>query len=541
MSLFRNVPRLNALSLAAGLCLLAASHAQAEAWSFGVLGDTQWTKTATAINVNTVAVRQIVAANEAFVAAGVKFVMQPGDLGDNGSVASLATRLAANAALDAAGIPFYALRGNHDNSSAAISYFQANYIPTSSASTAVSVMSDGMTYSVAYNGLKLVMLDYGNTASTTKLPVATTWMGEQLAANDHAHSIVVGHKNLLGQNHKDNLFGSSNESNTALQNAFISTASSGGARYYIGGHDHMHHRSQVTSPDGTASLQQIITQSDSSKWYTPQSPYSAREAPMAQDLNKIGYYLYTVDGPRLSAQYYATVPVNSDVADNPIWDWQETFGYSLNGTARLVGEGQSYAMTHSIAAGSSHGEDGYVGTAMAILAGVNDVAGTVYGGRSTSQDVNIGWSSRALAGGVGALSDVLTIWGMESSLGSTQTDTYALSLSFDATGVSAEALAAGQVFLAWRYGSDSFVNAVEGNAGGTASFVLGAYDASYTPGSWGVDLGNGTAWAVVNHGGDFAVLSTAPVPEPGTWALMLGGLGLLSRRVACRRVAAARI
>ena len=528
------IPRLNSLALAAGLALLPATHAMAEAWSFGVLGDTQWTKTADTVNVNSVAVKQITAVNQAFVAAGVKFVMQPGDLGDNGSVASLTTRLAANAALDAAGIPFYGVRGNHENGSSAITYFQNNYIPTSSAGTTVSVLSDGLSYTVATGGLKLVMLDYGNTGNTTKLPVATTWMGQELAEADHTHAIVVSHKNLLGQNHKDNFFGSANESNPALQNAFISTAANGGARYYIGGHDHMHHRSQVVSPDGTASMQQIITQSNSSKWYTPSTPYSARETPFAQDLYNIGYYLYTVDGPRLSAKYFSTAPVNSDIADNPVWTWEETFGYSLNGTSKIVGQGASYAMSHSIAAGSSYDEAGYVGTSMAILGGSNDVAGTVQGGRSTSQDVNIGWSSLALAGGTGALSDVLTVWGMESELGSTLTDTYALSLSFNAGGLSAQDLAAGKVFLGSQDEAGNWINAVLGNTGGVPSFVLGSYDTSYSLGTWGINLDDGTAWAVVNHGGKFAVTA---VPEPQTWALMLAGLALVGR-LARRRAAA---
>lgn len=530
----RTQPRLHTLALAAGLGLLASNPALAEAWSFGVLGDSQWTKTADAINVNTVAVKQIVAANQAFVAAGVKFVMQPGDLGDNGSVASLATRLDANFALDAAGIPFYALRGNHDNQSATITYFQDNYIPTTTTGTTVELMSDGKTYSVATNGLKLLMLDYAVTGSTTLLPTATTWMGQQLAAADHTHAIVVGHKNLLGQNHKDNLFGSANESNTALQDAFISTAASGGARYYIGGHDHMHHRSTVASPDGSASLQQIITQSNSSKWYTPRTPYSTRETPISQDLYNIGYYLYTVDGPRLSAKYYSTAPVNSDIADNPVWTLQETFGYSLNGSSKMVAQGESYAMTHRIEAGSSHGESGYVGTAMAILGGTNTSTETVSGGRATEQDVNIGWSSRALAGGTGALSDVLTIWGMEATLGSARTDTYALSLSFDAAAVSAEAAAAGQVFLGWLDAGGSWVNAVQGNTGSPGSFVLGSWDPTYSLGSWGVDLAHGTAWAVLDHGGEFGVL--AAVPEPQTWLLMAGGIAFVLRRAYGRPV-----
>jgi hypothetical protein len=58
--------------------------------------------------------------------------------------------------------------------------------------------------------------------------------------------------------------------------------------------------------------------------------------------------------------------------------------------------------------------------------------------------------------------------------------------------------------------------------------MLGAYGSS-----------NGTAWAVINHNSDFAV-----VPEPATWLLLAAGLVLLGfqslkpRVPACREGAA---
>ena len=125
------------------LVLAGVPAAQAEAFSFGVMGDTQWAGSdPTGNNVNTVAVNQIKACNDAFVAAGVKFVVQVGDLTDTGSDASLQTRLNANSALNTAGIAFYGLRGNHESSTSNQTFFQNKYIPTSSAAATIAKGTD---------------------------------------------------------------------------------------------------------------------------------------------------------------------------------------------------------------------------------------------------------------------------------------------------------------------------------------------------------------------------------------------------------------
>lgn len=493
----RFMPKTPLLIAALGLAFATAS-ATAEPWRFGVMADTQWTTTATAINVNSVAVKQALAVNQKFIEAGVKFVVQVGDLGDNTSTAALQTRLAANAALDAAGIPFYAVRGNHDNSSAQIAFYKANYVPASNASRTVNVMADGETHSILTNGVKLIMLGYNNTGSLTNQPNATAWMAGELATGDHDHAFVISHKNLLGQNHKDNFFGSSNDANaTTLQNPYFAAVGAADVRYHFSGHDHMHHRARVTSPDGLNSIQQFIFQSNSSKWYTPASPFSARETAFRQERSKIGHYLFTVDGPRVTGQYFATTPVGSDIADNPVWTLQETFGYSKNGSSKIVASGASYAMTHSIAAGSSFGEDGYVGTTMAIIDGVNSNTAKTYDGRLLSKDVNTGWASQASTQNSQIASDVLTLWGMQNALASEQSDTYTLSLDYKTNG--------GAFAIVGKGEDGNWSKAAERNFGGSGKFVIGPWKAGYALGTYGVNPATKTAWAVVNRGGEFAV------------------------------------
>jgi len=511
--------------ICAALALSAASSAFATPFTFGVMGDTQWSGTdSTGNNKNSVAVNQAKACNAQFVAAGVDFVVQVGDLTDNGSTAGLQTRLDANSALTNAGIAFYGLRGNHEDTTAAQTFFNNNYIPTSSAAATVSVDAGTSNYSVTYKGTKIVLLDIltadSATDSKTGLSQATTWMSGQLSAADHTQAFVFDHKNLLGQNHKDNAFGSSNDANPTQQNAFFSTVATNNVKYVISGHDHMDYRSVVTSPDGKSSVQEIITASDSYKYYTPSTPVSSRDNPVAEQLNKTGYYLYTVDGPRVTGKYYATTPLaNGDVATNPVWTLTDKYGYSLNGTSKLVAQGGSYKVTHSIAAGTSYGESGYVGTTMNILNGTNGSTLQTADGtpRALTKDLEIGWAAKA-SGPAKAQSDILTLWGM-SDLGNVdKTDTFALSLSFAASGISADALSS--YFIASKDANGNWINSVDLNNGGTRNFIIGAYSDSYGLGSYGIDTATNTAWAVVNQtGGDFVV-----IPEPSTYAAILGAL-----------------
>ena len=349
-------------------------------------------------------------------------------------------------------------------------------------------------------------------------------MDSQLSAADHTQAFVFSHKNLLGQNHKDNEFGSSNDANPSLQNAFIGSLAANNVKYEISGHDHMDYRSVVTSPNGTSSVQQVICASDSYKYYTPTGPYSTRETPVVQQLNTTGYYIYTVDGPRVTAKFYATTPLaNGDVPANAVFTVKDTFGYSLNGTEKLVAQGGSYAMTHSIAAGTSYGENGYAGTTMAILKGTNAGTDKTSDGRAMTKDVNVGWAPQA-KGPAGALSDVLSITGMTELGKGDKTDTFTLSLTVAAGVLNTADLS--NFIIASKDANGNWLNTVDLNFGGTKNFVSGAFSDVYALGTWGVDAASNTLWAVVNHNSDFVATSLTAIPEPSTYAALFGAAAL---------------
>ena len=383
----------------------------------------------------------------------------------------------------------------------------------------------GLTYSFDIENARFVLLDqWDGTGNMNHSTIADqqAWITSRLSdPRRPQQAFVFGHKNLLGGNHKDNLFGNhtrddpgdADPSQWPAQNAFVKSLADNNVHYYICGHDHHHYDSVVTSPDGSAKVHQVIGQSASTKFYTPRKPASATDVPISQDLHKIGYYVYTIDGPRVSVDYYG-VPVqvaahNETISTNPklTGHWQKllTVGYSLNGKEFLVPEGKSYAKVKD----RSPKMAGFAGTSIQILGGTNGSRGKTNYGKPLTKAVNTGWTSRAEAG-CHLNSDVLTLWGM-TDIGADRADTYVLSMSFDPSGIPTDLIGKGKIGLATKTAKGKWICAVDANVGGTKRFVAGPWHPSYQLGTYGIDPATHTAWAVVNHAGDFAVaLRQAP-------------------------------
>ncbi|TSA36589.1 MAG: PEP-CTERM sorting domain-containing protein [Verrucomicrobiaceae bacterium] len=181
---------------------------------------------------------------------------------------------------------------------------------------------------------------------------------------------------------------------------------------------------------------------------------------------------------------------------------------ATSGVARLVANNAAYTVgttgnfTSSFAGGDAD-------TTAKILAGTNSQ------GSTATLTMKFSDTSAATNDAI-RTSDVF-------SLSGTSTNAFVLQLSY--TG-----LAAGS-FLGWD-NAGTWVNAVSGNTGNNASLAqqgyLGSFSAFQTTygstianyiGAYGVDTTAGSAWAVLNHNSDFAV-----VPEPSTWLLFAGGL-----------------
>ncbi len=579
MSILERIFRSFTSKVAVGVIGVAAltSAASATPWSFGVMCDTQWVTADDGKNPNSCAVDIATQIQQQFINSGVKFVAEVGDLCDNGSTAGEDTRAAYAQSLYNAGIGFYALPGNHDAASTAqaelqriypqnttglmnqaVAYNTAGGVPLNDTGISVPANTNGtfqcgtnfsspstalagLSYSFTYNNATFVLLDKDGVQT---IDSQQSWINNTLSSRPAGtQAFVLGHEGIITENHVDTLFASSPAGDAAGQDAFINGLANNGVHYYIGGHDHMADRTQVTTTDGVSNhVDEIICASDSNKFYTPAVPSNdqtydvpafghTRQTSIAQQLYDIGYYVYTINGPLCTVQYYSALNTGSvngaNILTTPTLNFtlQQTYGYSLNGQEFLIGQGASYtAVKDSIAAGN-----GFSGTAMKIM-GTNSInTGTLKdgSGRQESKSVDTGWTARTDSSApTHALSDVLTLWGLQ-DIGSTHSDTFALSLTFDPTGAALSQLQSGQAFIMSQNASGNWVNTCDLNTGGTEQFVLGAYNDSYGLGTYGIDLSTDTAWAVVNHDSTFGVA----VPEPVTMALLaVGGLGFLTRR-----------
>nr|WP_321403007.1 metallophosphoesterase [uncultured Desulfobacter sp.] len=513
----------------------ASAAISSNAWCFGVMSDTQWKPDNEASGgENTCATGIIDALNQQFIEHNCKFVIQVGDLvdkdrDDTEGIHNLVTREAHCHALYEAGIGFYPLRGNHEPSQTAAEQFVQLWPQTQGVGGNVNgatnfVQSDiaglkGLSYSFDYENVRCVMIDQftrldgTGTSQSDNAVDQVTWVDNMVNSRpDDYHAFVLAHKNLIGGNHKDNLFGGDLTANADSRDQFIASLDTNNVGCYISGHDHMHHRSLVSDSSGDYTFQQLITSSNSYKFYTPQAGDDGRETMLQEELYTIGYYIFTVDGPRVTVDFYAS-STGEDYASVSLRSYtefpfylRERFGYSLNGSRFEIAQGESYTAIF----------DGYNDTTAKILSGTNSNDETDYVGRDLTKTVNTGWVDGDLVDD--AASDVFTLWGLVDNLSlydeeltgnlpdedeSQVTDTYTLSISYNPRKIRASNLLRGGFCIAARDEDDNWVNAVDLNDGGTKTFKRGPWKSGYELGTYGVDPSTKTVWAVLNHESDF--------------------------------------
>lgn len=532
MSKISRLSKVHVVIVLALTVLSMTISASARPWRFGVMADTQWTTPNDGQNPNSVSVGIINQLNSQFINSGVEFVIQVGDLTDNGSIAALDTRAAAAKSLYDAGIEFFPLRGNHESSQAAALHFQQLFPQTQPsgpyATSSPFVTLNGLSYSFDYNNARFVLLDQFSRTDNSRYLNDTNsdiidqinWINTVLSTRTKGtHAFVFGHKNLIGENHTDVLLGANPGANPDAQNAFIGSLYANNVRYYISGHDHIHQRSVITSPNRLSKVEEIICASDSSKFYIPlansELPGTVnndvnfdnpiRETSISQDLYKIGYYIYTVDGPRVTVDYYASESGATNeggeylIFQTPRLNFikKETFGYSLNGKEFIIPQNGSYTVV----------QDKFSSTTARILEGINRSNAVDGSDRSLSKTVNTGWTPREKYTGnksKGALDNILSLWGMGDP-GKTKTDTFVLAMSYEPKSVYGSNLANGFTGIVTRDSNGNWTNAVNMNYGGSKRLVRGPWRSGYTLGTYGIDTRTSTAWAVINYNADFTI------------------------------------
>ena len=529
---------------------IGVATVSAETWKFGVMGDTQWTLATdpAGTNPNNVSASIIQQINRQFINHGVKFVLQVGDLTDNGNDADIAVRAAAAQPLIDAGIGFFPMRGNHEtygtNNGFAIQAFQTNFPQTQGGvftqtsskmfrmgqhfSSPTNVSSDlaGMSYSFDYDKARFVIIDpwatpskldnnadgyaYGYTIADQQ-----NWISSRLDLKKSGakHAFVFSHQPIMAENHQDSPFSGYTNANPDMQNAFFASLDNNNVEYYISGHDHIHQRSIIKSPDGVSQVQELICASNSSKFYTPKPLNDAkwygqktRETSVSQERYTVGFYIFTVDDSCVTVDYYsdnhgnwgsdAKYPEGVSPYSNitPIFNFvkKETWGNCQNGREFLVQQGKPYTAVI----------DTFGSSTAKILDGYNNSIAQDYTNRPFTKTVNTGWHAKSdssrdhLDADAYLASHILTLSGM-ADLGSQESDTFVLSMSYK--GKSKEAME-----LVTRDNAGNWVNAADMNFGGVKQFVSGGYVPGSGLGTYGFDPSTQIVWAVINYNGDFA-------------------------------------
>ena len=203
---------------------------------------------------------------------------------------------------------------------------------------------------------------------------------------------------------------------------------------------------------------------------------------------------------------------NLDLNSGAPFDWQ--LSHTVSGNTGNLSSTFADGIDLGSPAVKYHGSsDAGGGTTATLLAGTLPAGSTIAMG---------GWRV-----GVPGEGDVSNLLSDAFNLSGTGGDIYVLQINYDDSllGIHEAALAAGeQIYLAWMNNSSKWVNAVEGNSGGTPTMNLGAYNSAtdFVLGNWGVDIDGNNVWAVLDHNGEFSV-----VPEPSTGLLAIFGLALL--------------
>ena len=341
------------------------------------------------------------------------------------------------------------------------------------------------------------------------------WISERIDSTTRGtdHAFVFSHQPLIASDHEDSPFGylafdptdMTDEGdgdvivgvpdNTDDQNTFYADLVANDVAFYISGHDHMHDRTVVESPDGLSKIDQLIVAPACNKFYHPQ--YDAaewrgqktRRTVIDTEYDNTGYYIFTVDGPIVKVDYYADAVGGLESSDlyTPEFNFvlKNSWTYSLNGDAFTVAQGASFSTVTNTYAGTTMTLGG-TNTSTTVEDPEDETGGDEM---PLSKRITVAWKDMAQYSDTKVVSNALILNGMkESRTGNMQK--YILTMS--ATGLTPSL-------------SDRIVKL--GSDGGWSyagsNYTSGAADISYAVGTFGISGSN--IWTVVEGDGIFAI------------------------------------
>ncbi len=240
------------LALATQLC----SAAEPQPWRIAIIGDTHDSPPSVAGNCG-VAVDFIRSMYKQILPHKPDMVIQVGDLADTqegDSPNKLKKRAELNDVLKEKGIPFYCVRGNHDDTPIRAKQFPTLFIPKGK-----NVIRNGLNYAVTHKNASLYFLDVEQTPE--QLVKFSEWLKQTRGDLTKApkHCLLFTHRTLYTpQNFRECLWGKRNDTAPEEQNTFYRNLTDAGCRLVITAHLHHHNLFTITSPDGKHKLTSLI-------------------------------------------------------------------------------------------------------------------------------------------------------------------------------------------------------------------------------------------------------------------------------------------
>lgn len=191
----------------------------------------------------------------------VDMVIQVGDMADiegSDSPMGLAKRKELNKMLEEKGIPFYALRGNHESLPYREKQFRELFMPTRKQG-AKGLATRKLNYGIRHKNASLYFMDIDLTPD--QLVDFSAWVKRNRSKANAAprHCLVFTHRTLqTPMQFRECLWGRYNDSAAENQNIFYRNLRDAGVRFVVTGHLHAHDLYMIKSPDGKNALTSLI-------------------------------------------------------------------------------------------------------------------------------------------------------------------------------------------------------------------------------------------------------------------------------------------
>ncbi|QDU70208.1 metallophosphoesterase family protein [Mucisphaera calidilacus] len=506
----------SAITLTAAACALALNTSVADAWTMGVLTDTQG-----AGQYPLVSTRLMDPVVDRFVNHHqIDMLMSVGDLSDRGTQAEFDLWNQHAAPLYDANIPMYIARGNHDvKTESEIPAIDPLFGPVTLRGTElwdanIQVPANptvtpgpGASYTFAYENTFFINIDVYGTAPSELIGWLTQVALPTAALSGAEHKFLFQHEPWFGKARSGIL-----AADPATELELLTGIAQAGVSTIFVGHDHQYSRSVALDPSGDVLLNHIVTGSNAEKYYRLEEAPGPNEGQGIQINDRVGYSIVEIDGPLVSFTHYdsfAPSPLDTEPW-TPEWTVADRFTFASNGDQFFVEADASFAGLGSTSPN---------GTVATILDGINETYETLTTDPdpgetpqtfTLGQIVNFAWIDATDE----TLSDILVLNGLADEANGIAADAYTLQLSYDDTNVSDETAL---IIAFLDEATGQWIPAIDGNLGDADSA------AAYT-----IDTDANTISVTLDHnapGTRFAV-----VPEPATALLALTGLAALARR-----------